>query len=420
MFKGSDTKLINGERVKCLLVGINYTGTRDQLSGCINDVLTIEQLIRSNYQNAQLELLTDDTSEKPTRDNILQKLRQLVSTSQPGDILIFSYSGHGIQVPDINGDPLIEIAQTVCPIDFMDKRVIFHQGKRLLVDKQIVDDEIREIIDDVPSGVKFLMLTDTCNLGSESGPSRALINIYNSQLPMPYQLQTQQPIQGSVGSIQSAKPSKLQWFSSWLHHKKDPQDLLVSSYYDPFVGKHYHFNPITGEERTLNMRSPVSCYGGELRIINGYRDDQNSVDIGRNGACTMAFLETVKYLGGFQNFLEKLFSINVQDLKLVEDRINNFLSKFEFTQDPACSWKSFSYVTPNPYTYSPLNMQATPVIRTYPLPAYTVKKRKFANAAQLHPDSDVYQQSDAYPCQENPYSINNYYQLVNRSTYKLT
>lgn len=152
--------------VKALLVGINYRGTRNQLGGCINDVLNSKNRILSVYPTANIELLTDDTANKPTRANILDNLKRLVNNCKPGDTLVFHYSGHGSQVQDIHGDAHDGLDETICPIDFMVPRTVRYHGKTFRVDSQILNNEIHEIISVIPKGVKFLMLSDSCHSGT--------------------------------------------------------------------------------------------------------------------------------------------------------------------------------------------------------------------------------------------------------------
>jgi hypothetical protein len=154
------------QSVKALLVGINYRGTSNELGGCINDVLNTKRRILSEYPTAKIELLTDDTPVQPTRNNILEKLKDLVSSSMSGDILMFHYSGHGSQVPDLHGDEEDGKEETICPIDYATPRTIMFNGRTKRVDSQIIDDEIHEIISNIPKDVKLLMLSDSCHSGT--------------------------------------------------------------------------------------------------------------------------------------------------------------------------------------------------------------------------------------------------------------
>ena len=46
---------------KCLLIGINYTGTENQLSGCINDSENLQHfLIANHYFSAQEITMMND------------------------------------------------------------------------------------------------------------------------------------------------------------------------------------------------------------------------------------------------------------------------------------------------------------------------------------------------------------------------
>ena len=56
-----------------LLVGINYTGTQNQLMGCINDALGMrtELIEHHGYLPENITVITDETETKPTAHNIL-------------------------------------------------------------------------------------------------------------------------------------------------------------------------------------------------------------------------------------------------------------------------------------------------------------------------------------------------------------
>ena len=57
---------------KGLLVGINYIGTDLELSGCINDVRNVNNFLLSiGYLQKNIRRLTDNTIQKPTKQNSL-------------------------------------------------------------------------------------------------------------------------------------------------------------------------------------------------------------------------------------------------------------------------------------------------------------------------------------------------------------
>ena len=90
---------------KALLIGINYTGTQYELTGCINDVNNIKDKIsKEGFADNNIKILTDLTSKKATCKNILEELKNLLVNSQAGDLLFFLYSGHGFYTMDRNGD----------------------------------------------------------------------------------------------------------------------------------------------------------------------------------------------------------------------------------------------------------------------------------------------------------------------------
>lgn len=111
-------------RKRALLIGINYIGTSSKLNGCINDVHNMRDFLCQQYgfQNTRdtMVVLTDDNPDndyKPTRINILNGMRWLVNGVQPGDSLVFHFSGHGSQAEDRSGDEVEGFDSTICPLD---------------------------------------------------------------------------------------------------------------------------------------------------------------------------------------------------------------------------------------------------------------------------------------------------------------
>jgi hypothetical protein len=95
-------------RKLALLVGVNqYTSSLSSLKGCLMDVDLYRELLvyRYGFQPQDILTLTDDTAQKPTRNNLLQAFEEhLIKQAQPGDSVVFAYSGHGSRILD--PDPL--------------------------------------------------------------------------------------------------------------------------------------------------------------------------------------------------------------------------------------------------------------------------------------------------------------------------
>jgi hypothetical protein len=141
--------IINGNK-KALLIGINYTGTKDELYGCINDVESVKERIIANGFK-EINVLTDLTSKKATRANILLEFKNLLVNSTEGDLLFFLYSGHGSYALDRNGDEKDGYDELIVSCDL--------QG--------ILDDEFKSLIQTfLKPNVTLFAMFDSCFSGS--------------------------------------------------------------------------------------------------------------------------------------------------------------------------------------------------------------------------------------------------------------
>ena len=141
---------------KALLVGINaYPNPNNNLRGCINDILDMENFIVSKnkvYQKENIRTLTDS---KATKKGILTALDWLLLGASAGDQLLFQYSGHGAQIPSdsiaIEKDGLDEI---ICPYDFNGEDA---------AETAISDKEFAKIFAKISKGVHFVWISDSCH-----------------------------------------------------------------------------------------------------------------------------------------------------------------------------------------------------------------------------------------------------------------
>ena len=140
----------NSKKKTALLIGCNYTGTQNALYGCINDVVCMnDKLIKTGFTN--INIMTDLTSVKATRNNILGAFISLLSNAQSGDTVCLFYSGHGTYTRDLNGDETDGYDECIVPCDL----------------NIITDDELKAVIQqNLKPNVTLLAMFDSCFSGS--------------------------------------------------------------------------------------------------------------------------------------------------------------------------------------------------------------------------------------------------------------
>ena len=139
---------------RALLVGINdYRGIRD-LKGCINDVGNMRHILKTylGFSNNDIRVVVDSRADK---QGILYRLEYMVKVAQPGDFMVFHFSGHGSQIRDRNGDELEDhLDELLCPWD-MDWE-----------DGFILDDDLDRIFKNIPEGAFLEVFLDCCHSGT--------------------------------------------------------------------------------------------------------------------------------------------------------------------------------------------------------------------------------------------------------------
>ncbi len=141
---------------KALLVGINDYPL-SPLKGCVNDVEDMANFLVSSktFQEKEIRLLVD---KRATTEAIIERLNWLVEGAKEGDKLFFHYSGHGVQLPTRNKQGEVDgLDEAICPVDF-----------DWSTTKVIRDKDFIKIFKNVPKGVDFLWISDSCHSGDLS------------------------------------------------------------------------------------------------------------------------------------------------------------------------------------------------------------------------------------------------------------
>jgi hypothetical protein len=135
-----------------LTIGVNsvdpehYEGWVGTLNACEADAEDMHDLAMANGFGCTV-LLTIEA----TRNAVISAIAAAARELQSGDIFFISFSGHGGQMPDLNGDEPDGLDETWC-----------------LYDAQLIDDELHALLSAFVPGVRIVMLSDSCHSGSVS------------------------------------------------------------------------------------------------------------------------------------------------------------------------------------------------------------------------------------------------------------
>ena len=141
---------------RALLVGINkYAAPGCNLSGCVNDIWDMYELLTKDYgfEPDNVRVIID---ERATFDNILERLKWLIKSSEAGDESVYYHSGHGSQCRDRNGDELS---------DQLDECLVTHDHDW---DDPFIDDILHDTFKELDKKAFLSVIVDTCHSGTIS------------------------------------------------------------------------------------------------------------------------------------------------------------------------------------------------------------------------------------------------------------
>ncbi len=140
-----------------IVIGCNYSGTKYQLEGCLNDAMdfanTVVSLADQSQLSVTLKLLLDKGGQSfPSKSTIINVLTSTINQTNSGiyDGFIFYYAGHGFQYQDRNSDEK----------DYNDESILCADLKPL------IDDELFVIISNLNRGKQASFIFDCCHSGS--------------------------------------------------------------------------------------------------------------------------------------------------------------------------------------------------------------------------------------------------------------
>lgn len=139
---------------KALIIAINYVGfERGELRGCISDAATWGYIAQDKFgfKKRNVKLLLE---EKATLAAMQIHILEILGGSQSGDNILITYSGHGTQVRDQNGDERDGMDEALCPYDY--------QENGFLIDDWLT----KAIRDNLHPNAQLTVILDCCHAGT--------------------------------------------------------------------------------------------------------------------------------------------------------------------------------------------------------------------------------------------------------------
>ena len=140
---------------KAVLIGIKLykNSGMSSLDGPYQDVMNMETYIKSKNSSSRITKMLDiDKSYiQPTRENILDYLKNLYNDVKPGEKVLIYYSGHGSNVKTNSKD---EYDQN------------YDQAMNVMNNKIVTDNEINGYVtENIPKKVEVYLIFDCCHSG---------------------------------------------------------------------------------------------------------------------------------------------------------------------------------------------------------------------------------------------------------------
>ena len=133
-----------------LHVGLNridpgHYGDAGELAACHFDAEDMAAIARERGFD-RVKLLLDGEA---TRDTVAGLIAEAAKNLKAGDMFLFTYAGHGSQIPDFNADEDDGADETLC-----------------LYDAMFIDDELYALWSQFADDVRIVMISDSCHSGS--------------------------------------------------------------------------------------------------------------------------------------------------------------------------------------------------------------------------------------------------------------
>ncbi len=287
-----------------LHIGVNlvnpagYKGWDGKLNGCENDADTYKGISTGRFTKVRT-LKTRSATVGNVASHILYAAKDL----KGGDTLLVTYAGHGGKVRDASGDESDRVDETWC-----------------LFDRQIADDELNRLWRYFRSGVRIVVLSDSCHSGTvtrtmdaavaleEGGADRSLEFAFGATeaSTISEELKTRaRDAQNATTRSFGTRAERLESAASSNMFRQLPPELVD----DAYEAQRSTYDAIdrsisTGDSANQGVQASVL-------LISGCQDDQLSLETNNNGLFTTTLKKVWNggsFSGNYKAFRDKIAS----------------------------------------------------------------------------------------------------------------
>jgi len=294
---------------KALCIGIGYHNLEKtwHLRKARKDTFVFRRFLSELYgfNKADVMILTDNSRHiQPTRKNIMMHIDRLVENTNPGDRLVFFFSGHGSQVPNKDGTEIDGYDEVIWPSDV--KLLVGDAAQCVDAQNYIIDDDLkRHLVDSIPKGAQLTALLDCCHSGTgldlphtysfSTSDDGTLIPRTDSPIQIPTdQFPFSDPEKTRRSSSERPGSRPLQWRPKRAPTKRQTEHTLNM----PFLafGRHSTEERAMGTIETKSRKnSMIPCnFSKHVTSWSACLDDQLGIECPDGGLLTQAFVKAIR------------------------------------------------------------------------------------------------------------------------------
>ncbi|MEM8861183.1 MAG: caspase family protein [Chloroflexota bacterium] len=289
------------KKALCIGVGSYPINSRTKknidLKGAVNDANAWATLLNGHFAfpKSAIQIVLDQNA---THAKIINGLKDLLRGAKPDDILVYFFSGHGTYIA-AKSQVQMDYDQAQCPYDWEENL--------------LVDNELRELFYNLPTGVKLAVISDSCHSGSVTRMGKEAMENVHHVVSM--EGAAAGDLLAPTDGVQTPKHLPPAWFGG-----EELNEIDFGEIREQFGGAYSLFSPEHPEDE-MNDLLLSGCNQLEFSWDAPFRG-------GHHGALTFYAINAIKMAH---------YQITYKDLR---KQVRKWLAKYNFRQTPQLEGKA--------------------------------------------------------------------------------